>query len=410
MQNSGLTPATEEVEKHMFPLLPVAEAQSRLFALAPVIPEETVPLSAAAHRWTATDILAHRTQPATDLSAMDGYAICFADLPGPFTRIGESAAGRPFAGAVSTGETVRIFTGAAIPAGADTVMVQEEVMVEGDRILLTSGGPARPGRNTRLRGLDFHEGDTLVSRGERLTAARLAVAAIGGNAGITVRRPIRVAIATTGDELVAPGHTLNSTQLPESNGLMLSAMLAGLPIEIVDLGILPDSLHVMRDTFANIRADILVTTGGASVGDHDLVRPAIEAAGGTIDFWRIALRPGKPMMAGRLGSAVVLGLPGNPVSAFVTALLFLKPLIAHMAGAADPLPQTTRALLGEPLPANDHRTDYLRAELREGRAFASTIQDSSMLRTLARSTCLILRPAHAPAAAVDEMVDILLLA
>jgi molybdopterin molybdotransferase len=191
---------------------------------------------------------------------------------------------------------------------------------------------------------------------------------------------------------------------------MLAALLVDLPIDLIDLGILPDRLDSLTQAFAAVDADILVTTGGASVGDHDLVRPALEAAGGGLDFWRIALRPGKPMMAGRLGNAVVLGLPGNPVSAFVTAILFLKPLIAAMAGAVDPLPRTYAAPLGEAIPANGERTDYLRAELVEGRAFASTIQDSSMLRTLARAGCLIVRPAHAPPAPAGTMVEILPLA
>jgi len=191
---------------------------------------------------------------------------------------------------------------------------------------------------------------------------------------------------------------------------MLAAMLADLPVDILDLGILPDRLDRITAAFARVDADILVTTGGASVGDHDLVKPALEAAGGTLDFWKIALRPGKPMMAGRLNDAVVLGLPGNPVSAFVTALLFLKPLIASMAGARDPLPRHIVAALGEDLPANDHRADYLRAEMRNGRVFASTIQDSSMLRTLARADCLLVRPPHAPAAKAGDAVDILPLA
>ena len=187
-------------------------------------------------------------------------------------------------------------------------------------------------------------------------------------------------------------------------------MLADMPVEVVDLGILPDRLDALRDAFAAVDADLLVTTGGASVGDHDFVRPALEAAGGAIDFWRIALRPGKPMMAGRLGDALVLGLPGNPVSAFVTATLFVRPLVARLSGAADPLPQTSTALLVEPLPANGGRTDYLRAELRNGRAYASTIQDSSMLLTLARSTCLIVRPPLAPAAAEGDSAEILIIA
>jgi molybdopterin molybdotransferase len=341
---------------------------------------------------------------------MDGYAIRFADLPGPWRVTGESAAGRPFAGTVATGEAVRIFTGAALPDGADTVLVQEEAAREGERLMLGGEGPAHRGRNVRARGLDFHDGDRLIAAGERLTPARIAVAATGGQGSLPVRRAVRVALAATGDELVPAGGPISGAQLPESNGVMLAAMLADLPVEIVDLGILPDRLDVLTEAFRSVEADLLVTTGGASVGDHDLVRPALLAAGGEIDFWRIALRPGKPMMAGRLGQALVLGLPGNPVSAFVTATLFVRPLIAHLAGAADPLPVTTHALLGEDLPANGGRTDYLRARLEDGRAYASTIQDSSMLLTLARSTCLILRPAHAPAARAGESAEILVIA
>jgi molybdopterin molybdotransferase len=191
---------------------------------------------------------------------------------------------------------------------------------------------------------------------------------------------------------------------------MLAAQLADFPVELIDLGILPDRREVLEQTFRAIEADLLVTSGGASVGDHDLVRPALEAAGATIDFWRVALRPGKPMMAGRLGDTMVLGLPGNPVSAFVTALLFVRPLVAHLAGATDPLPHTRSAILGEPLPQNGERTDYLRAELRDGRVLATTLQDSSMLQTLARATCLIVREPHAPAAQIGDSVEILDLA
>jgi molybdopterin molybdotransferase len=391
-------------------LVPVAEAQARLFALADPVPTEMLPIRQAAGRWAAADIAARRTQPVADLSAMDGYAIRFADLPGPWRVTGESAAGRPFAGTVATGEAVRIFTGAALPDGADTVLVQEEAAREGERLMLGGEGPAHRGRNVRARGLDFHDGDRLIAAGERLTPARIAVAATGGQGSLPVRRAVRVALAATGDELVPAGGPISGAQLPESNGVMLAAMLADLPVEIVDLGILPDRLDVLTEVFRSVEADLLVTTGGASVGDHDLVRPALLAAGGEIDFWRIALRPGKPMMAGRLGQALVLGLPGNPVSAFVTATLFVRPLIAHLAGAADPLPVTTHALLGEDLPANGGRTDYLRARLEDGRAYASTIQDSSMLLTLARSTCLILRPAHAPAARAGESAEILVIA
>ncbi|WP_394653628.1 gephyrin-like molybdotransferase Glp [uncultured Sphingomonas sp.] len=392
------------------PLLPVADAQARVLALATPLGVEQVSLSAAAHRYAAKAVVARRTQPASDLSAMDGYAIRHADLGQPLRLIGESAAGRPFAQPVGAGEAVRIFTGATMPAGADCVLVQEEARVAGGSVHLDGEGPAHPGRNVRRRGLDFTEGDVLIAVGAAITPARLAVAAIGGHATLPVRARVRVAIAATGDELVAAGEPIAPGQLPESNGVMLSAMLAPLGVEIVDLGILPDRADVLEAAFRAVDADVLVTTGGASVGDHDLVRPALEGAGASIDFWRIALRPGKPMMAGRLGRTVVLGLPGNPVSAFVTAELFVKPLVRHLAGAADPFPPTLTAVLGEDLPANAERTDYLRAELRSGAAFASTIQDSSMLRTLARSTCLIVRPPRAPAACTGDSAEILMIA
>jgi molybdopterin molybdotransferase len=388
-------------------LISVVEAQTRLFALGTPVAVEQVPLAQAIGRWAAEEVTALRTQPAVNLSAMDGYAIRFADLPGPFRPIGESAAGRAFAGTLGAGETTRIFTGAPLPQGADSVLVQEEAEAKGNEIRLTGEGPRREGGNVRLRGLDFHHGEVLIGAGERISPARLAVAAIGGHAALPVRRRLIVAIVGTGDELVRPGMPLRDDQLPESNGAMLGAMLAGWPVEIVDLGTLPDRLATLRDAFAAVRADILVTTGGASVGDHDLVRPALLAAGGRLDFWRIALRPGKPMMAGRLGDAIVLGLPGNPVSAFMTATLFLKPLIAALSGAAEPLPATRRAILGETLDANDHRTDYLRAATRDGRIFAAAIQDSSMLRTLARADCLIVRQPHAPAAAPGDEIEIL---
>ncbi|HEU0044902.1 molybdopterin molybdotransferase MoeA [Sphingomonas sp.] len=387
-------------------LLPISDAQARLFALATPVAPETAPLAQAAGRWASADIHARRTQPAADLSAMDGYAIRFADLPGPWRVVGESAAGRPLPRAVGAGEAARIFTGAAVPAGADTVLIQEEAGREGDALHLAGDGPAHLGRNTRRRGLDFSEGDRLIEAGQRITPARLAVAATAGHGTLPVRRRVRVALASTGDELVEPGELAPGT-LPESNRAMLAAMLADLPVELIDLGILPDRVEAQRDAFANVRCDLLVTTGGASVGDHDLVRPALAAAGATIHFWRIALRPGKPMMAGKLGGALVLGLPGNPVSVFVTALLFVRPAIAHLSGARDPLPVTRRAVLGEDLPANNARTDYLRAVERDGRLYAAAVQDSSMLLTLARATCLIVRRAHAPAARAGDSAEIL---
>jgi len=391
-------------------LISVTDAQALLLALAHPVDTEELPLAAAVGRWAAQDVIARRTQPAADLSAMDGYAIRFADLPGPFHLIGESAAGRSFSGTMASHETVRIFTGAAVPDGADTVMVQEEVEANGTAIALVGEGPRFMGRNIRRKGLDFTTGDRLIAKGERLTPARIAVAGTGGHGMMTVNRRIRVAIAATGDELVPAGTLTHGVELPETNGVMLAAMLADLPVDIVDLGILPDRLDILKDAFGRVEADILVTTGGASVGDHDLVRPALEAAGGTIDFWRIALRPGKPMMAGRLGATIVLGLPGNPVSAFVTAHLFLRPLVAAAAGAIAPLPQLYTAALAEPLPANDHRQDYLRAKVTDGKVSVAAIQDSSMLLALARANCLLLRAPLAPAAQIGDLVQVLPLA
>lgn len=388
-------------------LLPVLDAQQRLLALGTRVETETVTLAAAAGRWATSDIVARRSQPTTDLSAMDGYAIRFADLPGPFTLIGESAAGHSFAGEVSAGETVRIFTGATVPAGADTVLVQEEAAQDGAQVILTGDGPPARGRNVRPAGLDFSDGDLLVAQGERLTPARIALAAIAGHGSLAVNRRVRIAILTTGDELVAPGAPIGAGQVPEANGVMLAAHLADLPVDIALPPILPDRLEQITAAIAAIDADITVTIGGASVGDHDLIRPAIEAAGGSIDFWRIALRPGKPMLAGKIGGAVILGLPGNPVSAFVTAHLFLRPLIAALGGALDPFPKIITATLGGALPANDQRQDYLRAHWADGRVIAATKQDSSLLKTLAGAACLIIRPPFAPAAEPGDVVDIL---
>lgn len=390
-------------------LLPVPDAQARVLALGRGAIAETLPIVDAIGRWAMADITALRTQPARPLSAMDGYAIRFDDMPGPWRVIGESAAGAAFGGAVAHGETTRIFTGAAMPTGSDCVLVQEEARRDGDRLTLSGEGPVRGG-NVRRAGLDFRTGDTLIAAGERITPARAALAAIGGHGTLPVGRRVRVAIAATGDELVPAGSPIGEDRLPETNSLMLAGLFADLPVDRIDLGILPDRMDILVDTFRALDCDLLVTTGGASVGDHDLVKPALAAAGGALDFWRIALRPGKPMLAGTLGDAAVLGLPGNPVSAYITALLFVRPLIARMAGAAAPLPRTIRATLAHDLPANGARQDYLRATQVEGTVSTAAIQDSSMLRTLARSDCLIVRAPHAPAAMAGDSAEILQLA
>lgn len=390
-------------------LLPIAEAQARLLALTPRLPAAPTPIAEAAGRWAAEDVVARRTQPGSDLSVMDGYAIRHADLPGPWRVIGESAAGRRFAGAVDAGEAVRIFTGAAMPPGADCVLVQEEATREDDTLTLSGEGPPRPGANVRPLGLDFAQGDTIIAAGDRLTPARIALATIAGVATISVPRRVSVDIASTGDELQSSSRAnLDVDMFSDSNSPMLAAQLAEFQLVQKSIGPLPDRLDALTAAFSVVTADVLITTGGASVGDHDLVKPALEAAGARLDFWRVALRPGKPMLAGVLpGGTVVVGLPGNPVSAFVTCELFVKPLIAHLSGAADPLPRYATAILDEPLPANGPRTDFMRGRVVDGRVTVAAIQDSSMLRALARSNCLVVRDPHAPLAAPGDTVTIL---
>lgn len=394
----------------MTELIPVADAQARLFALRAPVETENAPLATAAGRWAAADILALRDQPGADLSAMDGYALRFADLARPLRVIGESAAGRAFAGTVGPGEAVRIFTGAPMPDGADSVLVQEEAARTGDILTLAGEGPPRVGAHIRRRAMDFAHDAVLIPAGARLTPAAIGLAAAGGHGTLPVRRRVRVAIVSTGDELVPAGEPLAANQLPSSNAPMLAALLSGLPVEIVDGGIVRDDLATLAAAFAAIEADIIVTTGGASVGDHDLVRPALLAAGGRLDFWRIALRPGKPLLAGTLGPAILLGLPGNPVSAFVTAMLFLKPLVAHLSGAADPLPRLAQAPLAHDLPANGPRLDYIRARRTDAGLDAFALQDSGMLAALAGSDALIHRPPHAPPARAGEIAEYLPLA
>lgn len=391
-------------------LLPVAEAQVRLLAMARPLSSEQVSLAQAAGRWLAQDLVARRDQPSADLSAMDGYAVRFTDLPGPLAVIGESAAGRPFSGAVKPREAVRIFTGAVMPAGADTVIVQEEAATEGAAVRLDGPGPGKQGGNVRARGRDFAHGQRLIARGTRLGPAAIGLAAASGHTALSVARPIRAALIATGDELVPSGAPARPGQLPESNAVMLAAMLSGWPVALDNRGIIPDRLDALTAALDPAGADVIVTIGGASVGDHDLVRPAIVAAGGAIDFWRIAMRPGKPLIVGRIGDAILLGLPGNPVSAFVTATLFLKLLVAALSGAADPLPPRGTAALAAPLAANDAREDYLRGTLVGDRVMPAAQQDSAMLATLAASNCLIIRPPHAPPAREGEIVQIISIA
>ena len=331
-------------------LLPVAEAQARLFALADRLPVETVPIAQAVGRWLSQDIAALRDQPWADLSAMDGYAVRASEMPGPWRVTAESAAGTGLQPALGPGEASRIFTGAPLPPGADAILIQENATREGDR-LTASADPLMPGRHVRPTASDFAQNAILLDAGSRLGPAQVALAVLGGHGTVPVTRRPRIAILSTGNELVPPGTPTPAGLLPSSNAPMLAALLAALPCDVIDLGIVPDDLDAMVTALDRASdADIIVSTGGASVGDHDLVRPAFLQAGGTLDFWKIRMRPGKPLMAGKLGNALFLGLPGNPVSAFVTATLFLLPLVRHISGAHDPLPLTSDATLASALP------------------------------------------------------------
>lgn len=390
-------------------LLPFDTALARMLALGAALPAETVTLGEAAGRFLAGDVAARLTQPPADVSAMDGYALRFAELPGPFRLVGESAAGRPFDGTVGQKEAVRIFTGAVVPAGADTVAVQEDAVVGDGRVAFPADGPPRAGAHVRRAGQDVAARQLVARAGEALTPPRIGLLAAAGHGSAAVHRRPRVALLATGDELVPPGEMPGPGQIASSNGVMLAALLGGLA-EVTDLGIVPDRRQELADAIARGRGhDLLVTIGGASVGDHDLVKPALEAAGAALDFWRIALQPGKPLMAGRLGDRLVVGLPGNPVSAFVCARLFLVPLLRRMAGDPAPEDRYCTAVTAVDLPANGIRRQFLRAVLSDGAVTPATAQDSSMLSVLAGANALLMRPEQAPAAPAGTTVPVLTL-
>lgn len=388
-------------------LLPVADAQSRLLAMAQPLPVEECALVACTGRWLARDIIALRDQPWADLSAMDGYAVRAGEWPGPWRVTATSSAGGDQPPRLALGEACRIFTGAPVPTGADAVLIQENAAIE-DGVLHAVDGVLNAGQHVRHAASDFVKDTVLLNAGSKLGPAQIALAALGGYAALPVRRRVRVAIISTGNELVPPGAPTSAGMLPSSNAPMLAAMLAPFPCDVVDLGIISDDLAAMTAAFAQAAdADIILSTGGASVGDHDLVRPAFAKAGGTLNFWRIAMRPGKPLMAGQLNDAVFLGLPGNPVSAFVTATLFLLPLVRHMSGAADPLPSIKPARLASPLAMTGDRDEYLRARQEEGGVVTVTSQDSAATASLARANCLIYRSAKSAPAVKGDKVAII---
>ena len=390
-------------------MISVAEARARIVAAMVLQPTQTIALETAAGRVLAQDHCAAHDQPPFPVSAMDGYAVRSADS-GPRHVIGTAPAGHPYPGTVGAGEAVRIFTGGVVPDGADAIVIQEDVTVDGDRI--TFDIAPLPGRFVRQRGLDFAAGEMLVPAGRRLTAFDLALLAAGNAEQIRVRRKPRIAFAATGDELTRPGEPRKPGGITASGNAGLAAMIADWGGEPLDLFILPDRADAIA-TLADVKADLIVTIGGASVGDHDLIQSALGANGFVANFWKIAMRPGKPLIFGRINDTPLLGLPGNPVSALVTALLFARPAMAAMLGLPTQL-QTQGARLAAALPANDGREDYLRATriLRDDEVFvqAAPLQDSSMLKTLARADCLIVRAPHAPAAAEGETVETIALA
>ncbi|MBN9547933.1 MAG: molybdopterin molybdotransferase MoeA [Alphaproteobacteria bacterium] len=398
-------------------LVPVAEALERLLDGAAPLPGESVPLAQAAGRVLAEPVVALRTQPPFNASAMDGYAARSADVasaPAQLEVTGMAPAGRGFSGTVGEGQAVRIFTGAPLPEGADTIVIQENVRdLGGGKIEVTE--PTAEGRNVRRRGLDFGQGDALLEKGRVLDAAALSLAASANHPALKVVRQPLVAIIATGDELLPPGSTPGPDQIISSNAYGVAAAAQSVGARTLDLGIAADRKEaiaalVRKAVAAN--ADVIVTLGGASVGDHDLIHDVLTGEGMKLDFWKIAMRPGKPLMFGRLGDVRCIGLPGNPVASIVCSQLFLKPLLARLGGR-DHRQDVRTARLGAGMQANDLRQDYVRAVVREdaGTLVATPfgIQDSSMLRMLADANGLIVREPFAPAAQAGDECNVLML-
>lgn len=401
-------------------MLSVEEARARILAALAPVGTEWVGIAEAWGRVLAGPVTARHDKPLDDVSAMDGFAVRAADcgaIPVRLRVIGSAPAGHPFAGTVDAGEAVRLFTGSVIPAGADAVVIQEDTDHDG-----TEGAATveirfvpRPGQHIRRRAGDFAAGATLLAPGRRLTARDIGIAASADRPWLAVHRRPRVAILSTGDEVARPGEPVPEGGVISSNSLALAAMVRAAGGEPVDLGIAPDDLDTIAEAARGAAGcDLIVTSGGASVGAHDLVRDALAPQGLELAFWKIAMRPGKPFMFGRVGATPLIGLPGNPVSALVCGLLFLVPAIERLAGLPGEAPRPVRAVAGAALKANDHRADHLRASLarREDGTLVATpfpVQDSSLMAGLARAEALILRAPHAPAVAEGDAVEVLLL-
>jgi len=395
-------------------MIPVADALARMTAAFSPLAAEQVALADALGRVLAEDVAARVTHPPAAVSAMDGYAVRHDDvaaLPATLRVIGAAPAGGAFDGTVAAGEAVRIFTGGPVPDGADCIVIQEDTEADGERVTIAAAGPR--GHYIRPAGLDFSAGDVGLRAGRVLTARDIGFAAAMNVPWLRVRRRPRVAILSSGDELVNPGDPLGPHQIISSNGISLAAFVVACGGDAINLGIAADDERILTTMAAGARgADLLVTSGGASVGDHDLIQKALGGTGLEVDFWKVAMRPGKPLLFGRLGETPLLGLPGNPVSSLVCAVIFLRPIMATMLGVARPDGPPMTARTGLDLAENDRRQDYLRATLArddDGDLTATPFgkQDSSMLSRLARADCLIVRPPHAPALAAGGRVEII---
>jgi molybdopterin molybdotransferase len=395
-------------------LLSVAEALDRILARVAPTSAEVVAVEAAHGRVLAEELVARLTQPPFDASAMDGYAVRSVDLgtlPSTLEVVGQAAAGHPFSGTLARGQAVRIFTGAPVPSGSDAVVIQEDAERVGDRVRILAASVDRT--HIRPRGLDFQEGSVLLAPGRRLGPREVSLAAAMGYGRLSVRRRPRVGVLSTGDELVAPGQMPGNAQIISSNHLGVVAMAEAAGAEVEFLGIARDLPESLDAHFANAPdVDVLVTIGGASVGDHDLVAPVLTARGMTLAFWKIAMRPGKPLMFGRLAQTRILGLPGNPVSALVCARLFLVPLLRALLGLSIEASAPLQARTAVELEANGAREHYMRARQRRGEDGLPLVrpvrsQDSSLLSPLAEADCLIVRAVGAPTVPVGGLVSIL---
>jgi molybdopterin molybdotransferase len=395
-------------------MISVEEALTRLLAPLTALPAEQVSISEAVGRVLAEDVAARRTQPPFAASAMDGYAVRAVDVeivPANLRIVAEIPAGAGFGGVLGRGEAARIFTGAPLPEGADTIVIQEDTERDGDTVRVVEG--AKRGTYVRRAGLDFSEGDVLLHAGERMTPRHVGLAAAMNRPWLFVHRRPHVGILSTGDEVVMPGEPIGPHQIVSSNALALAAFVTACGGVPVALGNAPDDADALRRFASGARGvDLLVSTGGVSVGEHDLVRGVLSEDGLAIDFWEIAMRPGKPLMSGSYRGTPMIGLPGNPVSTLVCSLLFVKPAIERLSGLPDnPEPPMT-ARLGRDLRQNDRRQDYLRSRLARGadgtlEATPFEVQDSSMMRPLAASDSLVIRAPHAPAASAGTIVPII---